>query len=229
MTSPAVNAALLFDLDGTLIDSDGDHFRAFQRVFAPLGIKLARADYDARILGSDNAAIGRAFLSHLGPAEREATLDAKEASYRDHLGPSEPIAGIAAILDFAEANRLGLGVVTNAPRANVESALAALGLAARLTQWVVGDDVARPKPDPAAYRLALERLGAEPGRSLAFEDSRSGVAAARDAGLTVVGLTTTLDAATLLETGATLAVADFTDRRIVPLIERRVALPRRRA
>jgi HAD superfamily hydrolase (TIGR01509 family) len=224
-----MNAALFFDLDGTLIDSDGDHFRAFQRVFAPLGIALTRADYDARILGSDNAAIGRAFLSHLGPAEREATLNAKEASYRDHLRPTAPIAGVGAILDFAEANGLGLGVVTNAPRANVECALAALGLAGRLTQWVVGGDVARPKPDPAAYRAALRRLGADPERSLAFEDSRSGVAAARDAGLAVIGMTTTLDGATLLDAGATLAVADFTDRRILPLIERRAALARRRA
>ena len=229
MTPRPVSAALFFDLDGTLIDSDGDHFRAFQRVFAPLGVQLTRADYDQRILVSDNAAIGRAFLSHLSPAEQTAALDAKEASYREHLGPTAPIAGIAAILDFAEANGVGLGVVTNAPRANVESALVALGLAERLTQWVVGGDVARPKPDPAAYRAALERLGADPRRSLAFEDSRSGVVAARDAGLTVVGLTTTLDAATLVEAGATLAVADFTDRRILPLIERRVAPPRRRA
>ena len=229
MTSPTVNAALFFDLDGTLIDSDGDHFRAFQRIFAPLGVRLTRDDYVAHILGADNAAIGRAFLSHLSPAERQATLEAKEASYRDHLRPTEPIAGVGAILDFAEANGLGLGVVTNAPRANVERALGALGLAERLPLWVVGDDVARPKPDPAAYRAALERLGADAQRSLAFEDSRSGVAAALGAGLAVVGLTTTLDAATLLDAGATLAVADFTDPRILPLIERRVALPRRRA
>ena len=83
------------------------------------------------------------------------------------------------MLDFAEANGVRLGVVTNAPRANVERALAALGLAERLPLWVVGGDVARPKPDPAAYRLALERLAADPERSLAFEDLRSGVAAAR--------------------------------------------------
>jgi beta-phosphoglucomutase len=72
---------------------------------------------------------------------------------------------------------------------------------------------------------ALRRLGADPARSLAFEDSLSGVRSARGAGLCVVGLTTTLDAAALVGAGAALAVADFTDPRIVALIERRRASP----
>ena len=218
-----MKAALLFDLDGTLIDSDEAHFRAFQRVFAAHGVTLAREDYDARILGADNAAIGRAFLPPLTPAERRATLEAKEASYRDHLGPVEPIAGVGALIDFAEAHGLGCAVVTNAPRANVERALAALGLNERLPLRVVEGDAARPKPDPLPYLTALRRLGADAARSLAFEDSPSGVAAARGAGLAVVGLTTTLHAATLVGAGAAFAVADFADPRIVALIERRAA------
>ncbi len=218
-----VTAALLFDLDGTLIDSDAAHLRAFQRVFAAHGVVLDRETYDRRILGSDNVAIGRDFLPHLSEAERAATLAAKEERYREDLGDVEPIAGIEALLDFAAARGLRCAVVTNAPRANVEAVLGALGLAARLPTRVLGPELARAKPDPLPYQTALTRLGAEAGRSVAFEDSLSGLSAAKGAGLVVVGLTTTLAADKLLAAGAQIAVADFADPRILPLIEARMA------
>jgi HAD superfamily hydrolase (TIGR01509 family) len=220
-----VTAALLFDLDGTLIDSDGAHLRAFQRVFAARGIALDKKTYDKRIQGAENAAIGRDFLPHLSAAEQAATLAAKEARYRDDLGEVEPIAGVEAMLDFAAAKGLKCALVTNAPRANIEKVLVALGLAKRLTQWVIGAELARAKPDPLPYQTALARLGAEAGRSVAFEDSPSGLRSAKGAGLMVVGLTTTLPADKLLAAGAEIAVADFTDPRIRPLIEARVAAP----
>lgn len=220
-----MKAALLFDLDGTLIDSDAAHLRAFQRVFAAHGVALDEQGYFKRIHGADNSAIGRDFLPHLSEAEQAATLAAKEQRYRDDLGEVDPIAGIEAVLDFADARRLGRAVVTNAPRANVEAVLDALGLAARLPLWVIGVELARAKPDPLPYRTALAKLGADPARSLAFEDSLSGLRAARGAGLMVVGLTTTLPAAKLLAAGAAIAVADFADPRLLPLIEARLAAP----
>ena len=220
-----MKAALLFDLDGTLIDSDAAHLRAFQRVFAAHGVVVDQESYDKRILGAENAAIGLDFLPHLSAAERAATMAAKEQSYRNDLGEVEPIAGIEALLDFAEARRLGCAVVTNAPRANVEAVLDALGLAARLPLWVLGPELPRAKPDPLPYLTAMAKLGADPARSLAFEDSLSGLRAARGAGLMVVGLTTTLPAAKLIAAGAAIAVADFADPRITPLIEARIAAP----
>ncbi len=220
-----MTAALLFDLDGTLIDSDAAHLRAFQRVFAAHGVAVDKQSYYRRIHGSDNSAIGRDFLPHLSEAEQAATLAAKEARYREDLGAVEAIAGIDALLDFAAARDLRCAVVTNAPRANVEAVLGALGLAARLPLRVLGPELARPKPDPLPYRTALTRLGADPGRSVAFEDSLSGLSAAKGAGLAVVGLTTTLAADKLLAAGAEIAVADFADPRILPLIEARRTAP----
>ena len=111
----------------------------------------------------------------MSAAEQAATLAAKEARYREDLGAVEPIAGVEALLDFAAARGLRCAVVTNAPRANVEAVLGALGLAARLPLWVVGAELARAKPDPLPYQTALARLGAEAGRSVAFEDSLSGL------------------------------------------------------
>ena len=81
-----MKTALLFDLDGTLVDSDAEHLVAFQRVFAPHGISLDRSEYAANIMGASNEMIASRYLSRLSLVEQAATLDAKEAAYRDALG-----------------------------------------------------------------------------------------------------------------------------------------------
>ena len=214
-----MTSALLFDLDGTLVDTDAEHLVAFQRAFAPHGIVLDRAEYIASIMGASNEMIGRKFLPHLPHDLREQTLAAKEQAYRDGLGDLRPIAGVAALLDWADAKGLARAVVTNAPRANAELVLAAIGLAERLPIRVIGGELARSKPDPLPYLTGLRQTGARAENSVAFEDSLSGVRAAAAAGLAVVGITTSLDAARLIEAGAIFAAADFTDPRIAALIE----------
>lgn len=220
--TPTMGAALLFDLDGTLVDSDAGHLEAFQRVFAPHGVALDRDQYIAKIMGASNAAIARAFLSHLPLDLQVEILLAKEAAYRDSLGALEPIAGAGALLDFADARGLRRAVVTNAPRANADVVLKAIGLDARLPIRVIGGELARSKPDPLPYLTGLERTGARAEYSVAFEDSPSGVRAGVAAGLAVVGVTTSLGAKQLVELGATMAVADFTDPRVYQLIESRM-------
>jgi HAD superfamily hydrolase (TIGR01509 family) len=217
-----MKTALLFDLDGTLVDSDPEHLAAFQRVFAPHGIKLDHSEYAANIMGASNELIASRYLSHLSLVEQAAALDAKEAAYRDGLGALEPILGALALLDYADRRGLKRAVVTNAPRANAEKVLAALGIEGRLPIVVIGGELARSKPDPLPYLTALERTGALAANSLAFEDSLSGVRAAAAAGLAVVGMTTTLDTRTLIEAGATFAARNFTDPRIFELIEARI-------
>ena len=218
-----MKTALLFDLDGTLVDSDAEHLVAFQQVFAPHGVALDRAAYAATIMGASNAMIAQLYLSHLPPHEQAATLEAKEEAYRNGLGAMAPIKGAVALLDYADAHGLKRAVVTNAPRANAEKVLGALGIGDRLPILVIGSELARSKPDPLPYLSGLERTGADARHSIAFEDSLSGVRAAVAAGLAVVGVTTSLDAATLLGVGATIAATDFTDERIFALIEARLA------
>ena len=98
-------------------------------------------------------------------------LDDKEAAYRAGLADIEPIRGAVELLDFADRRGLRRAVVTNAPRANAEAVLDAIGLAARLPIVVIGSELERAKPDPLPYRRALELTGAAPERSVAFEDS----------------------------------------------------------
>ncbi len=89
--------------------------------------------------------------------------------------------------------------------------LAAAGLAHRFDTVVIGEECERPKPDPLPYQEAMRRLGVTPSRSVAFEDSRSGLRAARGAGAHVFGVSTALTPAELLQAGAHQVIPDFTD------------------
>jgi HAD superfamily hydrolase (TIGR01509 family) len=200
--------ALLFDLDGTLVDTDHLHHDAFATIMSERGRALTLDDYRAHIMGRPNAAI----LAQFFPGEDMAVLERKEAMFRSSLAASvEPIAGIHALLDWAEAADAGCAVVTNAPRDNAVAMLAAASLAHRLPTLVIGEECARPKPDPEPYQAAMRALGVTPSRSVAFEDSRSGIRAARDAGAHVFGMTTGLAPDALRAAGAHAAIADFTD------------------
>ncbi len=200
--------ALLFDLDGTLVDTDHLHHAAFAAILGERGRALSMVEYRTHIMGHPNHDI----LARFFPGEDMDVLDRKEAMFRESLAESvEPVAGIHALLDWAEANEAGCAVVTNAPRDNAVAMLAAASLAQRLPTLVIGDECVAAKPDPAPYRAAMAALGATPSRSVAFEDSRSGLRAARGAGAHVFGLSTGLSPEELRQAGAHQVIADFTD------------------
>jgi beta-phosphoglucomutase-like phosphatase (HAD superfamily) len=113
-------------------------------------------------------------------------------------------------------------VVTNAPRANAAMMLKGLNLAERFDALVIGDELAHGKPHPLPYLTALEKLGGDATRAIAFEDSLSGIRAASSAGVHTVGLLTSLPEAALRDAGAAAVIADFRDRALWQWLERRV-------
>jgi len=202
---------LLFDLDGTITDTDALHYEAFRRLLAARGREIVHDIYKTRIMGQPNAAIAAWLFPGSDAAAQAAFSDTKEALFRTLARTLVPLPGLVAVLDWAE--RLGLrrAVVTNAPRCIAEFMLDALGLRARFEVLIIGEELARAKPDKLPYVTALARLGRSAERAVAFEDSRSGIAAARAAGLFTYGVATGLDAATLRAAGAQATIADFTD------------------
>ncbi len=200
-------AALLFDLDGTLVDTDRLHHGAFSAILGERGRTLSIEEYRTHIMGHPNDAI----LARYFPGEDMGVLDRKEAMFRESLASSvDPTAGIHTLLDWAEEADAGVAVVTNAPRDNAVAMLAAASLAHRLPTLVIGDECERAKPDPMPYQEAMRRLGVTPSTCVAFEDSRSGLRAARASGAHVFGLSTGLEPAQLREAGAHDVIADFT-------------------
>lgn len=211
---------LLFDLDGTLTDTDALHFEAYRILLARFGMAITHADYKSRIMGATNAAIMTWLFPEKSSAAHQELGDEKERLFRSLAGSMTRLPGLTPLLDWAQLHGLKTAVVTNAPRANAEMMLAALDLAARFPVLVIGDELARGKPDPLPYLTALDRLGADAGRAFAFEDSRSGVAAAHAAGVETFGLMTGLDAGTLAAAGASTAITDFRDPLLLQALTR---------
>ena len=211
---------LLFDIDGTLAETDHLHMRAFNDVMARFGVKLDEPDYKRIIMGRMNAAIFADVLPAETIAVHEAVADEKEAAFRALAqGALEPSAGLLDLLAWADERGVPCACVTNANRLNAELMLSGLALADRFQAVVIADDLAHGKPHPLPYETGAARIGIAPARCVAFEDSRSGVLSAVAAGAATVGMMTGLDEATLLGAGARLAVRDFRDPRVMALIE----------
>lgn len=216
-------AALLFDLDGTLVDTDALHFKAWNTVLARINRRIDMEYYRTRIMGAANDAIMRGLLPDSDPAEWPSYTDAKEANFRASVGELEPARGALDLIAWAESRNLKMAVVTNAPRPNAELMLGAIGLATRLPTLVIGDELARGKPDPLPYQTALDLIGATADESLAFEDSGSGVQSAARAGLFTFGMLTALPEATLRAKGAGAVIKDFTDPALWAMLRSRSA------
>jgi beta-phosphoglucomutase len=184
--------ALVFDMDGVIVDSTRMHTEAWQRYLEARGIDIPYIEQ--RMLGKHNPEIVRDFF----PPET-LTEDAifshgaqKEALYREMMLPELQERLVPGVADFLERNReLPIGMGTNAELANVDFVLDETGLRKYFRAIVTGHDVARPKPFPDVYLRVAELLGVPPELCVVFEDSPSGVSAARAAGMRVVGLATT--------------------------------------
>jgi HAD superfamily hydrolase (TIGR01509 family) len=206
--------ALLFDLDGTLSETDSLHLPTWADVLRPHGIEVDAAFYRQNISGRSTGDIVRELLPELSEAEGRNIADAKEASFRERTGELEPLPGLLDFLEEAGERGLKTALVTNAPGENVETILLALELGEFFDEVVLSDEVGSVKPDPAPYRAALDRLGVSPEEAVAFEDSTSGISSAVGAGVPTVGIASTQDPETLRQAGAFMVAKDFTDPQL---------------
>jgi HAD superfamily hydrolase (TIGR01509 family) len=219
--------ALLFDLDGTMVDTDSLHIAAWNTVLAPYERRINAAFYQAHIMGFDAQAVTKALFPNFSVPQQGALSDLKEAAFRKQIGRLQPTAGLPEVLTWAESLALRMAVVTNAPRENALLLLQGLGWADRFSVLVIGDELARGKPDPLPYLTAMQHLDVEASSAIAFEDSLSGVRAAVAAGVETIGVTTALSKDTLCSVGAAAAFQDFNDPALHKLLHRRADEPSR--
>lgn len=219
-----MTATLLFDLDGTIVETDHLHFQAFQTTFGRHGVTLDWDLYRDRIMGRANPSIAADFLSHVDVERHAGIMDDKEAAYRSLVETVAPVPGLLDLLAWAHGAGLRCAVVTNAPRANADLILKALALDRRFDAMVIGGELSDAKPHPLPYLRALDLLGGEAARSVAFEDSPSGAQAAVAAGLGVVGLLTYGEGDVLRDIGVSLVARDFTDPAVLAFVKNRTGL-----
>ena len=211
--------ALLFDLDGTLAETDSLHLPTWVDVLEPYGVEVDEEFYKERISGRSTGEVVRALLPDLTDEEGRSIGDAKEASFRERASELESLPGLVDFVEQGKRQGMKIGLVTNAPEENVEAILLALGLGDFFDMVVLADEVEAVKPDPAPYEAALRKTGVPAAEALAFEDSVSGISSAVAAGIPTVGIASGHDPERLLAAGAFMTAEDFTDPQLRALIQ----------
>jgi HAD superfamily hydrolase (TIGR01509 family) len=211
--------ALLFDIDGTLADTDALHLEAFNRVLGPRGHSFDHARFGKELQGFSNVSISARFLAEEPPQRQAAIMDEKEATFRELVaGQIQPVPGLMTLLALADRAGVPMVAVTNAPRLNAEMLLTGLGIMDRFKALVIGDELAHGKPHPMPYLEGLRAVDATPTLSVAFEDSRSGIQSASAAGIATIGIRTSLAHADLIAAGAVMTAKSFEDPELTKLV-----------
>ncbi|BAY27231.1 HAD family hydrolase [Calothrix sp. NIES-2100] len=210
--------AILFDLDGTIVNTDPIHYQAWQQKLASYGIEIDETFYQSRISGRLNPEIVKDILPQLSPADGEKFADEKEALFRELAANLQPLSGFSELIEWTQAHQLKRALVTNAPRLNVEFILDVLGIKEVFQTIVLAEDCTAGKPDPTPYNVALNNLGIQAPEAIALEDSPSGIRAAVAAGIRTIGIASTHDPKILLEVGAFIAIPDFTNLQLWTLL-----------
>lgn len=215
MSTPDARAlqAIVFDFDGVIADTEPLHLRAFQEVLARRGVPLERADYYERYLGYDDGDVFRAVASDRRlpwPEDEVARLASEKAAWFLTTVAAEP-ALFPAVAGLVKtwATSVPLAIASGALRHEVDAVLAAAGLRSLFPVIVAAGETPRGKPAPDPYRAALAQLRAEPGRSVAVEDSMWGIDSAREAGMKVIAVASSYPADRL--TAADAVVASFSE------------------
>jgi HAD superfamily hydrolase (TIGR01509 family) len=182
--------AVLWDLDGTLVDSEDLHWQAWRDILAPEGVGVSYEQFLASF-GRKNDPIMRDWLGTGYNPERAVRLaDTKEAEYRRlaELHGLTPLPGAREWVGALAAAGWKQAIVTSAPRRNADVMLRVLGMTALFDAIVVAEDVSAGKPDPAVFLTGASRVGAAPARSIVVEDAAAGIEGARRAGMKCVGV-----------------------------------------
>ena len=184
--SANLQCALVFDLDGVLVDSEPVHFRASQRLVAPG--RIGEEDY-ARFTGLAIAPFMEWVRQHYGMPDSVAALTSRYSdlvSEELRRGGLEPLDGAAELIAAAHAEGWAVGLASQSSAEWVRATLEGCGLTDAFEVAVSGDDIERGKPEPDIFLLAAERLGVPPAACVAIEDSAAGVQSAAAAGMFVV-------------------------------------------
>ena len=202
------NYAIIFDMDGVLVDSNPYHKIALHQFCAKYGYHLTEEGLRNKIYGRTNKEWITNLFGTLPPDQLAQYGEEKEALYRELFDKDiQPVAGLLDFLHLLNKHKIPRAIGTSAPWSNVDFTLSKTGTQSFFHIILDESHVTHSKPNPEIYINVAKRLGLPPQQCIVFEDSLSGVISAKQAGAKVVGITTTHTPAELSETD--LIINDF--------------------
>jgi len=186
----AFNRAVLWDMDGTLVDSAEYHWQAWRDTMAREGSPITHEQFLATF-GQRNDSILRQWLGKSGtPDAIDGIGRAKEELYRQHVRERgiTPLPGVLKWVTLLRQCGWAQAIASAAPRANVETILHALNMSKCFDAVVSAEEVHQGKPDPEVFLIAAAKLGVPSARCIVVEDAQHGIEAARRAGMKSIGV-----------------------------------------
>ena len=184
--------AILFDMDGVIVNSEPIHQQAFKQTFKDYGIDLSDADFKSYIVGkTDERGLKDYFAHNNSPIDIPEFISKKAGAYRA-LSSNKivPYAGLVELIRELS-NQAPLALVTGSLRVEAELVIDSLAIDDCFDIIVTADDVDEGKPDPEGYLRAVDLLTKEPKTCVVIEDSPAGVTAANEAGIYCIAVTNT--------------------------------------
>lgn len=213
--------AVVFDFDGLILDTETAALRSWERTFAEHGVEL-RLDFWAEVIGTAGTDIVEHLRELTGRDLDGETVRAAQRVRKERLNEAigGPLPGVEQRIAEARELGLALGVASSSSREWVAGHLERVGLLEAFDALAcAGSQPGRAKPEPVVYREVTARLGADPGDTLALEDSPHGIAAAKAAGLVCVAVPNAVTSRLDL-TAADLVVGSLADHTLAELFDR---------
>lgn len=215
--------ALIFDMDGVVIDSNPYHKIAWENFLRKRGYPYDDQLFDNLLSGRTGpTSLKLLFGDDLPEDLMETYLEEVDGNYQDILRKQEkavPITGVHEFIARAKAYGLRMALATSAPPLNIEMGLEKMNLEGVFEVIVGKVDVRHGKPHPEVYQKVVEGLGLPGENCIVFEDSAAGIRSALAAGLRVVGIASGRSKDVLLEEGASMVVDDFRDLKLEQVLE----------
>jgi HAD superfamily hydrolase (TIGR01509 family) len=202
-------SALVFDMDGVLIDSHPAHLTAWREFLESQKVEFSDADLNFILEGRTRSEILRHFFGEMSESEIAEYGHRKDEIFRGIEADIQPFPGVLPFLRQLEQLDIRKAVATSASEIRTASTIERLGLGGYFDAVVTSADVVAGKPHPHVYQLACERMNVVPGSALAFDDAPSGVQSARSAGLRCIGVSNNGVTQALLDAGAERVIPSF--------------------
>ena len=214
--------AVIFDFDGIIVDSESMHYRACQQVLEPLGKGFSWEDYCGTYIGFDDRDVFKEVFKandqKIGSRDLKHMIAQKAEIFQQliHNDEATPLPGAVELIKSIPP-RLPIALCSGALLEDILPILAKLGIESAFSAIVTAEDTKKSKPNPAPYKLTIERLGLkDPGTAIAIEDTPAGILSAKGAGLKVLAVTNSYDREYLFDADA---ITDSLEKVSYPSLE----------